>query len=207
MVRYFAVMQSYPSKSVEKAVEQISKLPGIGKKSALRLALHLLKQEELFTLQLVDALAKLKSDTKFCKTCHNLSDEEECNFCSSDNRDRHILCVVEDFRDVMAIENTHQYHGLYHVLGGLISPMDGVGPADLQVESLLGRLDGTVTEVILALSPNMEGDTTAFYLNRKLSSFNLTVSTIARGVPIGGELEYADEVTLGRSILNRIKQG
>jgi len=200
-------MQSYPSKSVEKAVEQISKLPGIGKKSALRLALHLLKQDEPFTHQLVDALTKLKADTKFCRVCHNLSDSDECNFCSSDNRDRHILCVVEDFRDVMAIENTHQYQGLYHVLGGLISPMEGVGPSDLQIESLLGRLDGSVTEVILALSPNMEGDTTAFYLNRKLMGFNLTITTIARGVPIGGELEYADEVTLGRSILNRIKQG
>jgi len=206
MVCYFAGMQSYPSKSIENAVEQISKLPGIGKKSALRLALHLLKNDENYTNHLVEALAKLKADTQFCLTCHNLSDDPICSYCNSSSRDKQIICVVEDFRDVMAIENTHQYNGLYHVLGGLVSPMNGVGPSDLHIDTLLARLDGSVTEIILALSPNMEGDTTAFYLNRKLTAFNLKVSTIARGIPIGGELEYADEITLGRSIVNRVAQ-
>jgi recombination protein RecR len=194
----------YPSKLIEEAVNQISKLPGIGKKTALRLVLHIIKEKQESTFALTDALNKLRSQIKFCKNCHNISDADLCMICTSHRRDKSIVCVVEDTRDVMAIENTAQYTGLYHVLGGVISPINGIGPADLQVESLIGRLSGTeIREVILALSPTMEGDTTAFYINKRVKDLPVKVSVIARGVPVGGDLEYADEITLGRSILGR----
>jgi recombination protein RecR len=196
----------YPSKLIERAVDEISKLPGIGKKTALRLTLHLLKESENNTLSLSEALVDLRTKTKYCKLCLNISDAEVCNVCSSHRRDRSIICVVEDTRDVLAIENTSQYTGLYHVLGGVISPIEGVGPGELNIEQLLKRVENTedpVKEIIFALSPTMEGDTTAFYLTKKLKSFDVNISTIARGIPIGGELEYADEITLGRSIVSR----
>ncbi|WP_259016316.1 recombination mediator RecR [Emticicia fluvialis] len=200
---------NFPSKLIEDAVVEISKLPGIGKKSALRLVLHLLKREEAQTQLLADALVAMRTQTTYCRQCHNISDQELCQICSSTRRDRQIICVVEDTRDVLAVENTAQYRGLYHVLGGIISPMMGIGPNDLHIDSLLKRLEQTdetekVQEVILALSPTMEGDTTAFYLQKKLRAFPIKISTIARGIPIGGDLEYTDEVTLGRSILSRI---
>lgn len=196
----------YPSRLIENAVNQIAKLPGIGKKTALRLALHLIRDKEENTVALTDALTNLRSKIKFCTTCHNISDNEVCSICISHKRDRAILCVVEDAKDVMAIENTAQFHGLYHVLGGVISPMNGIGPADLKIESLVERLNhgqSEMKEVILALSPTLEGDTTAFYINRRIKDLALRVSVIARGVPVGGDLEYADEITLGRSILGR----
>jgi recombination protein RecR len=196
----------YPSKLIEEAVHEVAKLPGIGKKTALRLVLHLVKEHENKTLLLTDALNKLRSNIKFCRTCHNISDEDECVICKSHKRDRSLICVVEESQDVMAIENTSQYIGLYHVLGGVISPMNGLGPAELKIESLLDRLkksDGEIKEVILGISPTMEGDTTAFYLNRKLKDFPIKISSIARGIPVGGDLEYADEITLGRSIVGR----
>lgn len=196
----------YPSKLIERAVEEISKLPGIGKKTALRLALHLLKESEHNTIALSQALVDLRTKTMYCRQCMNIADAEMCNVCSSHRRDRSIICVVEDTRDVLAIENTAQYTGLYHVLGGVISPIEGVGPGELNIEQLLNRVntpDSEVKEIIFALSPTMEGDTTAFYLTRKLKEYQLKISTIARGIPIGGELEYADEITLGRSILTR----
>ncbi len=197
---------NFPSKLIEEAVIEISKLPGIGKKSALRLALHLLKREEAQTQSLADALIAMRTKTTFCRKCHNISDAELCLICTSPRREQHILCIVEDTRDVLAIENTSQYRGLYHILGGIISPLAGIGPNDLNIESLIKRVeqDPDIQEIILALSPTMEGDTTAFYLQKKLKSFNKKISTIARGIPIGGDLEYTDEVTLGRSILSRI---
>ncbi|WP_435353896.1 recombination mediator RecR [Emticicia sp. SJ17W-69] len=197
---------NFPSKLIEEAVIEISKLPGIGKKSALRLALHLLKREEAQTQSLADALIAMRTKTTFCRKCHNISDAELCLICTSPRRDPSILCIVEDTRDVLAIENTAQYRGLYHILGGIISPLAGIGPNDLNIESLIKRVeqDTDIQEVILALSPTMEGDTTAFYLQKKLKPFNKKISTIARGIPIGGDLEYTDEVTLGRSILSRI---
>uniref|UniRef100_UPI0040491CAE recombination mediator RecR n=1 Tax=Fulvivirga sp. TaxID=1931237 RepID=UPI0040491CAE len=196
----------YPSKLIERAVDEISKLPGIGKKTALRLALHLLNESVNYTLSLSEALVDLRTKTKYCKLCLNISDAEVCNVCSSHRRDRSIICVVEDTRDVLAIENTSQYTGLYHVLGGVISPIEGVGPGELNIEQLLKRVENTedpVKEIIFALSPTMEGDTTAFYLTKKLKQSQVNISTIARGIPIGGELEYADEITLGRSIVSR----
>ncbi len=196
----------FPSKLIEEAVNQISKLPGIGKKTALRLVLHLIKDRQENTFALTDALNKLRAGIRYCKICHNISDTEVCDTCTSHRRERSIVCVVEDTRDVMAIENTAQYRGLYHVLGGVISPIHGVGPADLTIDSLVGRLNNGQTEikeVILALSPTMEGDTTAFYINKRLKDLPLKISVIARGVPVGGDLEYADEITLGRSILGR----
>lgn len=197
---------NFPSKLIEEAVIEISKLPGIGKKSALRLALHLLKREEAQTQSLADALIAMRTKTTFCRKCHNISDAELCLICTSPRRDPSVLCIVEDTRDVLAIENTAQYRGLYHILGGIISPLAGIGPNDLNIESLIKRVeqDTDIQEVILALSPTMEGDTTAFYLQKKLKPFNKKISTIARGIPIGGDLEYTDEVTLGRSILSRI---
>ncbi|WP_394991364.1 recombination mediator RecR [Emticicia sp.] len=197
---------NFPSKLIEEAVIEISKLPGIGKKSALRLALHLLKRDETQTQSLADALIAMRTKTTFCRKCHNISDAELCLICTSPRRDVSVLCVVEDTRDVLAIENTAQYRGLYHILGGIISPLAGIGPNDLNIESLIKRVeqDLGIHEIILALSPTMEGDTTAFYLQKKLKSFNKKISTIARGIPIGGDLEYTDEVTLGRSILSRI---
>lgn len=196
----------YPSRLIENAVNQIAKLPGIGKKTALRLALHLIRDKEESTLALTEALNNLRTKIKFCSTCHNISDEDICYICTSHKRDKTILCVVEDAKDVMAIENTAQFNGIYHVLGGVISPMNGIGPADLRIESLVNRLDESqseIKEVILALSPTMEGDTTAFYINRRIKDLSLRVSVIARGIPVGGDLEYADEITLGRSILGR----
>jgi recombination protein RecR len=196
----------YPSKLIEDAVNEVSKLPGIGKKTALRLVLHLIKENENRTLSLTESLNKLRTQIKFCKTCHNISDDDECGICRSHRRDKTILCVVEDCNDVMAIENTSQYLGIYHVLGGVISPMNGIGPSELKIESLISRLSqgqNEVKEVILALSPTMEGDTTAFYINRKLKELPLKVTSIARGVSVGSELEYSDEITLGRSITGR----
>lgn len=195
----------YPSKLIEEAVNQVSKLPGIGKKTALRLVLHLIREKHENTFALTEALTNLRSQIKFCKHCHNISDAEVCSICASPRRDRSIVCVVEDMKDVMAIENTAQYTGLYHVLGGVISPINGVGPSDLKIESLVTRLSSgaEVREVILALSPTMEGDTTAFYLNKRIQNLPVRISTIARGIPVGGDLEYADEITLGRSIMGR----
>ena len=197
----------YPSKLIEEAVNEVSKLPGIGKKTALRLVLHLVKENENRTLALTESLNKLRANIKFCKTCFNISDDDECAICRSHRRDKSILCVVEESNDVMAIENTSQYTGLYHVLGGVISPINGIGPSELKIEQLLSRLSqkqNEIKEVILALSPTMEGDTTAFYINRKLKDLNIKVTSIARGVSIGGNLEYTDEITLGRSITARI---
>ena len=200
---------NFPSKLIEEAVSEVSKLPGIGKKTALRLVLHLLKKEELHTRSLAEALVAVRTKTHYCQKCHNISDGDLCGICLSIKRDQSILCVVEDTRDVLAIENTSQYNGLYHVLGGIISPLEGIGPSDLKIDSLLRRIAGAaedeVKEIILALSPTMEGDTTAFYLQKKLKPFNLKISSIARGIPIGGDLEYADEITLGRSIVGRVR--
>jgi recombination protein RecR len=196
----------FPSKLIEEAVNQISKLPGIGKKTALRLVLHLIRDRPEGTFALTDALTRLRSQIRYCKGCHNISDTDVCSICTSHKRERSIVCVVEDTRDVMAIENTAQYTGLYHVLGGVISPINGVGPADLKIDSLIERLnsgESQVREVILALSPTMEGDTTAFYINKRIKDLPLKISVIARGVPVGGDLEYADEITLGRSIVGR----
>ncbi len=190
---------------IEQAVEEISKLPGIGKKSALRLALHLLKRPEAQSLQLAHAVVQLRTETKYCPQCHMISDGDLCGICSSHKRDESIICVVEDLRDVLAIENTGQFMGLYHVLGGIISPLSGISPGDLTIETLVARVaSGKVSEVILGLSPTMEGDTTAFYLTKKLKEFPVKLSTIARGIPIGGDLEYTDEITLGRSIVGRV---
>jgi recombination protein RecR len=199
------MMNNYPSKMIEQAVEEISKLPGIGKKSALRLALHLLKRPEAQSLQLAHAVVQLRTETKYCPQCHMISDGDLCGICASHKRDESIICVVEDLRDVLAIENTGQFMGLYHVLGGIISPLSGISPGDLTIETLVARVaSGKVSEVILGLSPTMEGDTTAFYLTKKLKEFPVKLSTIARGIPIGGDLEYTDEITLGRSIVGRI---
>ncbi len=196
----------YPSKLIEDAVNEMAKLPGIGKKTALRLVLHLVKEKEDKTTLLTTALAKLRANIKFCTTCHTISDEDQCAICASHRRDHSIVCVVEESKDVMAIENTSQYFGIYHVLGGVISPMNGIGPSELKMDSLINRLttsQGIIKEVILGLSPTMEGDTTAFYINKKLSGFSIKISSIARGIPMGGDLEYADEITLGRSITGR----
>jgi DNA replication and repair protein RecR len=197
--------QTYPSQLLEKAVGEFAKLPGIGRKTALRLVLHLLRQDTDDVDQLADALMRVKHEVVYCHTCHNISDSDTCPICSDPRRDRSTVCVVENIRDVMAIENTQQYHGLYHVLGGVISPMDGIGPSDLEIDSLVSRVAaGEVREVILALSPTMEGDTTNFYIFRKLAPHaDVKITMIARGISVGNELEYTDEVTLGRSILNR----
>ena len=183
----------------------MAKLPGIGRKTALRLVLHLLRQEEDDVTQLAEAISKMRKEVKRCKVCHNISDSDVCPICSNSRRDSSMICVVENIQDVMAVENTQQYNGLYHVLGGVISPMDGIGPADLEIDSLVERVgEGDVKEVILALSSTMEGDTTNFYIFRKLAPFaDVKISIIARGISVGDELEYTDEVTLGRSILNR----
>jgi len=200
---------NYPSRLIEDAVGEISRLPGIGKKTALRLALHLLKREEQQSRTLAEAIVNMRTKTTYCLKCHNIADNELCNICNNPKRDASIICVVVDTRDVLAIEATSQFKGLYHVLGGIISPLEGIGPSDLNIDSLITRVDQKgvdepVEEVILALSPTMEGDTTAFYLQKKLKAFGVKVSTIARGVPIGGDLEYADEITLGRSIVSRV---
>ncbi|MCK0137056.1 recombination mediator RecR [Arenibacter sp. S6351L] len=195
----------FSSKLLENAVYEMSQLPGIGKRTALRLVLHLLKQPKEQTARLANALVNLKDNIKFCKNCHNISDVEVCEICSNPRRDESLVCVVEDIRDVMAIENTGQFLGLYHVLGGKISPMEGVGPQDLTIYSLVDKAkQGRIKELIFALSSTMEGDTTNFYIYRQLEGLGVKTSTIARGIAVGDELEYADEVTLGRSILNRI---
>ena len=196
--------QTYSSKLLEEAVEEFATLPGIGRKTALRLVLHLLKQEDKEVEHFGNTILRMKKEIMTCKECHNISDTEVCHLCSNPYRDKKTICVVESIRDVMSVENTQQYTGVYHVLGGIISPMDGIGPADLTIESLEKRVkSGECTEVILALSTTMEGDTTNFYIYRRLKETQVTVSTLARGVAIGDDLEYADEVTLGRSILNR----
>ena len=196
---------AYSSKLIEQAITEVSKLPGIGKKSALRIVLHLLRQDPIETNLLAKGLEDLRENIKYCTLCHNISDEEVCSICSSHKRDDSMICVVEDIRDVMAIENTEQYFGLYHVLGGIISPIDGIGPDDLNIEALVSRVENNneINEIIVALPSTMEGDTTAFYLTKRLQDFKVKITGIARGVPVGSELEYTDEVTLGRSILNR----
>ena len=195
----------FSSKLLERAVNEMSQLPGIGKRTALRLVLHMLKQPKEQTLVLSQALQSMRNDIKFCKSCNNISDVELCEICSNSNRNGEIVCVVEDIRDVMAIENTSQFRGLYHVLGGKISPIEGIGPQNLQIESLVTKVEeGEVKELIFALSSTMEGDTTNFYIYKQIEKFQIKTSTIARGIAVGDELEYADEVTLGRSIINRI---
>lgn len=196
--------QLYPSVLLEKAVGEFSKLPGIGRKTAMRLVLYLLRQDISSVEAFGTSIITLKREVKYCKTCHNISDTEVCQICANPQRDTSLVCVVENIRDVMAVEATQQYRGLYHVLGGVISPMDGVGPSDLQIDSLVERVaEGNVKEVILALSTTMEGDTTNFYIYRKLEKKNVKLSVIARGISMGDELEYADEITLGRSIVHR----
>lgn len=197
-------MYNFPSKLVENAVNELSKLPGIGKKTALRLVLHILKEENGYSTALGESILRLRKEITYCRNCHNISDTETCLICSNPQRDHSLICVVEDVRDVMAIENTNQYKGVYHILGGIISPMDGIGPNDLTIQSLIEKVsNGNVNEVIMALSATMEGDTTNFYIYKKLKEFNITITTIARGIAIGDDLEYTDEVTLGRSLLNR----
>ena len=194
----------YPSRLIEKAVEEFSKLPGIGKKTALRLVLNLLKSEKSRAADLAASLTDLRENIKYCKKCCNISDDEICDICSNMNRDQSIICVVQDIRDVLAIENTGQYRGLYHVLGGIISPIEGISPSDLNIDALEKRVvEDKIQEIIFALSSTMEADTTAFYIAKRLKDVNVKVSSIARGIPIGGELEYADEVTLARSITQR----
>jgi recombination protein RecR len=195
---------NFSSKLIEEAVNEFSKLPGVGKRTALRFVLHLMKQSPAEVNQFGTAFMRLKNELRHCEKCHNVSDKQLCEVCANAHRDHTIVCVVEDIRDVMAIENTQQYRGVYHVLNGIISPMDGIGPADLNIESLVEKAAaGEIKEIIMALSTTMEGDTTNFYIYKRLKEFNLTMSTIARGIAIGDELEYADEVTLGRSIINR----
>lgn len=197
-------MQQFPSKLLEKAVDEFSQLPGIGRKTALRLVLHLLRQSTNQVDEFSNAMTNLRHNIMHCKCCHNVSDTEICPICADARRDAGLICVVENVQDVMAIENTQQFNGLYHVLGGIISPMDGVGPNDIEIDSLVDRVkNGDVREVILALASTMEGDTTNFYISRKLKDFDVKLSVIARGISVGDELEYTDEVTLGRSILNR----
>ena len=199
------IQQQYPSQLLERAVQEFSKLPGVGRKTALRFVLHLLRQETEDVERLAQSITQMKHEVKRCHVCHNISDSDTCPICSDPRRDSQTVCVVENIQDVMAVENTQQYHGLYHVLGGVISPMDGIGPSDLEIESLVERVKtGDIQEVILALSSTMEGDTTNFYIFRKLAPYTeVRISIIARGISVGDELEYTDEVTLGRSILNR----
>lgn len=197
--------QEFASSLLENAVSEFAKLPGIGRKTALRLVLYLLRQNENASISFGEAIIKLRKEIKYCNLCHNISESEVCPICSSPLRDTSTICVVENVKDVMSIENTHQHHGLYHVLGGLISPMDGVGPQDIEIDSLVERVkSGDVKEVILALSATMEGDTTNFYIFRKLAQYqNLKITMLARGMSVGNDIEYTDELTLGRSILNR----
>lgn len=196
---------NFPSTTIENAVNELSKLPGIGKKSALRFALFLLKSDLSDVEKIATSILELKNKTKFCSNCHNISDNELCNICESTKRDKSLVCVVEDLRDVLAIENTNQFFGTYHVLGGVISPLEGISPSNINIESLLKKIkSGTINELILALSSTMEGDTTAYYIAKKVRDYNIKITTIARGIPVGGELEFTDEITLGRSILKRI---
>lgn len=197
-------MNTFSSKLLENSVNELSKLPGIGKKTALRLALHILKENNNYAESLGNSIIELRNKIQYCKTCHNISDSETCEICSNPKRDQSTVCVVEDVRDVMAIENTGQFTGVYHILGGIISPMDGIGPNDLNIQSLIKKVsENNTNEVIMALSTTIEGDTTNYYIFKKLSQFNIKITTIARGISIGDELEYADEITLGRSIINR----
>ena len=193
----------FPSQLLERAVDEFSRLPGIGRKTALRLMLHLLRQNDECVDAFANAVSRARHEIKRCKVCNNISDTDVCSICSDSKRDRSVICVVEDIQDVMAIENTQQYNGLYHVLGGVISPMDGVGPSDLSIDALMERVAEGVDEVILALASTMEGDTTSFYISRKLASVDVKLSVISKGISVGNELEYTDEITLGRSILNR----
>jgi len=196
---------NYPSQVLEKAVNEFATLPGIGKKTALRLVLYLIKHPKEDLISFSDSLKKLAEEIRYCRICHNVSDTEVCNICNSFSRKKELLCVVEDLRDVMAIENTQQYFGLYHVLGGVIAPMEGIGPESLNIQSLIERIQqGNVKEIILALNATLEGDTTAFYISKKLQAFNIKISAISRGIAVGGELEYADEITLGRAITTRV---
>lgn len=198
------MMERYPSVLLARATDELGKLPGVGPKTALRLALHLLKQPVASVDSFADAIRKLRHDIKYCRICHNISDTDVCPICSDEQRDHSTICVVENVQDIMAIENTQAYHGLYHVLGSIISPMDGIGPGDIEIDSLVSRVAaGGIKEVILALSSTMEGDTTNFYITRQLKPFNIKQTVIARGISVGNELEYTDEVTLGRSIVNR----
>ncbi|MBT3384592.1 MAG: recombination protein RecR [Prolixibacteraceae bacterium] len=198
-------IEKYPSKLLENAVNEFAKLPGIGRKSALRLVLHLLRQDAGEVNAFANSLIRLRSEIKHCKVCHNISDTEICQICSNPARNNSAICVVENIRDVMSVENTHQFNGLYHVLGGIISPMDGIGPSDLEINSLVERIEKEdIIELILALSTTMEGDTTNFYIYRKLKGKDIKITTLARGVSIGDELEYTDEITLGRSLVNRV---
>ena len=195
----------YPSLLLEKAVSEFAKLPGVGNKTAMRLVLHLLKQEQAAVEAFGNSIIQLKREVKYCKVCHNISDSDVCNICSNPKRDSAIVCVVQNIRDVMAIEATQQYNGLYHVLGGIISPMDGLGPKNLEIDSLIERVaQGNIKEVIFALSTTMEGDTTSFYISRRLKDYPVKLSVLSRGVSVGDKLEYTDEITLGRSIINRM---
>lgn len=198
----------YPSHLLESAVNEFASLPGIGRKTALRLALHMLRRDPEYTERFTSALLSLRRDIRYCCLCHNISDDELCPICANPSRDHSVVCVVENVKEIMAIENTGQFRGVYHVLGGIISPMEGIGPADLEIDSLVARVaEGGIQEVLLALSTTMEGDTTNFFIYRKLSAYPVKVTVIARGVSIGDEIEYADEVTLGRSIINRVEFG
>jgi recombination protein RecR len=196
---------NFPSKLIEDAVNAFASLPGIGKKTALRLTLNLLKREEYEVTAFVNSLQKMKANVGYCKSCNNISDSEECDICKNKQRNHQLICIVADFRDVIAVESTNQFRGVYHVLGGLISPMDGIGPNDLNLENLVDRITkNEATEILLALATTVEGDTTNFYIYRKLKDVNIKISTIARGMAVGEDLEYTDEITLGRSILNRV---
>lgn len=198
------MIEQYPSQLLERAVGEVSKLPGIGRKTSLRLMLHLLRQDKEVAENLANAVSRLRNEVRYCSVCHNISDTDVCPICANPQRDRSVICVVENIQDVMAVERTGQFRGLYHVLGGIISPMDGIGPSDLEIESLVERVKtGGVEEVIFALASTMEGDTTNFYISRKLQPLGIRLSVIARGISVGDELEYTDEVTLGRSIVNR----
>lgn len=197
--------EKYPSQLLEAAVNEFSRLPGVGRKTAFRFVLYILSRPMEDVKDFAGAILKLKEEIKYCKKCHNISDSELCSICSDSNREEKVVCVVENISEVMAVENTGQFNGLYHVLGGLVSPMDGIGPSDLQIESLIERIgEEDIKEIILALPATMEGDTTSFYIYKKLSRKNIKITTIARGISVGDELEYTDEVTLGRSIVNRI---
>ena len=197
--------QSYNSQLLDNAVSELGKLPGIGRKTALRLALHLLRQDEGESVSLGEAIINMRRNIRYCKTCHNISEKDTCAICSDRSRDSSIICVVENVKDLLTIESTREHKGLYHVLGGLISPLDGVSPSDLEIQSLIDRVGtGGVSEVILALSPTMEGDTTNFYISRKLAPYDVEISMLARGLSLGNDLEYTDELTLGRSIVNRV---
>ncbi|MCB9263191.1 MAG: recombination protein RecR [Flavobacteriales bacterium] len=196
---------NFPSETIETAVEQLSRFPGIGKKTALRMTLFLLKDKAENVERMTTAIGNLKTKVNYCSVCGNIAEADVCSICKSVNRNKQLVCVVKDFQDIISIENTGQFNGVYHVLGGVISPMDGIGPDEIAISSLLSRIENEqITELVFALSANMEGDTTAFYISRKVEALNVKISTIARGIAVGGELEYADEITLGRSILNRI---